>query len=140
MTLFNRWGLSFIVALLPFAGGRSVYGPSGAWCWIVKDQQAWRTGTWYIPLLVFFIYVITMYIWIVKTLFNEKTQSFYHREAEEEIRNKWKVSSKLSRYPLIFVILWILPIINRGLKYSHTLNNYIFKLKIGGKMMMVYLY
>jgi len=79
----------------------------------MNDYQAWRVAVWYGPLVIMFAYVVTMYVWIVKTLYNQKSSEFYQREAEEEQRNKWQAAIRLSRYPLIFIILWIFPIINR---------------------------
>ena len=54
-----------------------------------------------------------MYFWIVKALNSGKATEFYQREGEEEARTKWQTSMRLTRYPLIFVVLWIFPIINR---------------------------
>jgi len=107
------WIAATLFATLPFLGGTQVYGQAGAWCWIVNDQQAWRFTMWYGPLIIMFVYVLTMYIWIIRTLYAQKSSEFYQREAEEEIRTKWQTSLRLSRYPLIFIILWIFPIINR---------------------------
>jgi len=107
------WGCAFTAAVLPLLGGNTVYGDSGAWCWIVKEKQAWRVGVWYGPLLIFFLYVLTMYLWIVKTLYSQKHSEFYQREGEDEARTKWKASMRLTRYPLIFIIMWIFPILNR---------------------------
>jgi hypothetical protein len=54
-----------------------------------------------------------MYLWVVKVLHSEKKSEFYQREDAEDIRNRWKASVRLARYPLIFILLWIFPIINR---------------------------
>lgn len=110
------WLLSITIATIPLLiSGNEVYGPAGAWCWIVKEHQDWRVVTWYGPLLIFFIYVIVMYLYIIITLskLNTNQIAFYHREGEDDIRNKWKASLRLSRYPLIFIVLWVIPIINR---------------------------
>jgi len=61
----------------------------------------------------FFVYVIVMYIWCVKVLYTQKASEFYQRENAEDTRNRWKASMRLTRYPLIFVLMWIFPIINR---------------------------
>jgi hypothetical protein len=102
------------MACLPFAGGSQIYGPAGGWCWIVKEEPSWRVGTWYGPLLIFFGYVMTMYVWIVRRLYSQKRDELYHREDAEQLRQKWNASMKLTKYPLIFILLWIFPIINRG--------------------------
>jgi hypothetical protein len=52
-------------------------------CWIGVDKPGWRFGVWYGPLLVMFIYVVVMYVWIVKTLYSQRSSEFYQREAEE---------------------------------------------------------
>jgi hypothetical protein len=64
-----------------------------------------------------FVYVGIMYFWIVKTLFTQRRTGFYQTEGEEDVKVKWRASMRLSRYPLIFVILWIIPIINRSTYY-----------------------
>jgi len=107
------WGLSFLIAALPFTGGPTVYGPAGAWCWIANQYTAWRIGIWYAPLIAMFLYVAITYFLILRELFVIRRKGFYQTEAQEETRTKWRASMRLSRYPLIFVITWILPIINR---------------------------
>mmetsp|Transcript_16760 Transcript_16760/g.23310 ORF Transcript_16760/g.23310 Transcript_16760/m.23310 type:complete len:339 (-) Transcript_16760:43-1059(-) len=105
------WVISLIVALLPLSQS-GVYGDSGAWCWIVGTQQAWRVGVWYGPLFFFFGYVIIMYFWILKRLY--APSDALQKEGEEEARNRKRAAVKLARYPLIFIVLWIFPIINRA--------------------------
>jgi len=98
------WISAFIACMLPFFDSNKVYGDSGAWCWIRQDKQLWRVVVWYGPLFLFFVYVLTMYIWIVKTLYSQKHMEFYQREGEEEARAKWNTSMRLTKYPLIFII------------------------------------
>jgi len=106
------WSISLLAALIPLVQD-NVYGDTGAWCWIVKEEPLWRFSAWYVPLFFFFAYVVTMYAWIMKVLYKQKSSDFQQREAEEGARKRWRASVRLSRYPLIFIIMWIFPLVNR---------------------------
>lgn len=54
-----------------------------------------------------------MYVWVIYTLHQQKAAMFYQREGEEQERERWRKSMLLTKYPLIFIVLWIFPLINR---------------------------
>lgn len=80
-------------------------------CWIPSEQPYWRLGIWYGPLLIFFIFVITMYTLVLKKLYSQKSSGGALEGEASAMR--WKSSMKLTRYPLVFILLWALPIVNR---------------------------
>jgi hypothetical protein len=113
------YGLPLIISLMytrslpldlflirPFLTGD--YGPAGGWCWIRLKDQGYTRGVlmylifFYIPLWVAVIYNITNYIAVTRFL----REYLEHKVDSQMIR-------RISLYPLILVVCWMIPTINK---------------------------
>jgi len=105
------WGVPFIISCIIFADGNR-YGPAGAWCWIEMGATYWRFGTWYIPLVIFIIIMIILYlhmIFVVKRR-TRNSESVYGDDSQRRVLDELK---PLRAYPFIYLLLNIFPLINR---------------------------
>lgn len=105
------WGLPMLVSLLPFSTGS--YGSAGAWCWIRPkpraESHAWRFSIFYGPIWVAIIYNAIVYSKAAVVL---KRLSSTVAGDEASIKLKQTIA-RLLRYPLILVVCWTLPTVNR---------------------------
>ncbi len=117
------WGYPAVFTILPAT--TNSYGTSGGWCWIKADtsvDQAWRVLQLYLPLWCAMGYNAFVYYNIVKTIRNVlKAQ----READQAAAARGEISAantgarevkmiwRLQFYPLIMLICWFMPTVNR---------------------------
>jgi len=107
------WVVPLIISCLPFAGG--VYGPAGAWCWIIEGQSSWRMGIWYVPLFIIIFLLIITYVYIVYTL-RRKASSWegtYDPDTERQHQLMKEDIKPLRVYPFIYLAVSLFPLINR---------------------------
>lgn len=93
------WGLSFILTIIPLITGS--YGEAGGWCWIVDDTAldvAMRYIQLYGPLWIIMSYCVYVYYLIYKKL---------------AARDLSAVARRCAMYPMVLVICWTFPSINR---------------------------
>ncbi|XP_035824347.1 cyclic AMP receptor-like protein A [Aplysia californica] len=106
------WVVPLIISCLPFAG--DVYGPAGAWCWIIEDIS-WRIGMWYGPLFVIIAFLIVAYVYIIYTL-RRKASSWegtYDPDTERQHQLMKEDIKPLRVYPFIYLAVSLFPLINR---------------------------
>ncbi|XP_069105098.1 cyclic AMP receptor-like protein A isoform X2 [Argopecten irradians] len=115
----NCWGIPLLIALVPLFAGR--YGPAGAWCWIADAWDLVRLFLWYIPLFLGIFFMIIAYLYIVYTL--NKKASTWHGTYDPDIEQKKSQMrndiSALRFYPLVFLLINIIPLINRIQNVTH---------------------
>ncbi len=103
---------------IPFI--KNTYGRAGAWCWIKSEERdancttnifgSWLQYTlWFVPLYVFLIVLIILYIMILIKLYRRK-KNWPLKTDKVHIKRDLV---PLIAYPLIFFLLNIIPFINR---------------------------
>lgn len=97
------WLVSLAWSVIPFIG--SHYGPAGMWCWIRRDVPGLRFGIWYIPLLLFIVAAVVVYMFIcVRTFFSvDVDEGFRYEEMQRRDILRQEVKP-LFAYPLIYLI------------------------------------
>jgi hypothetical protein len=108
------WTLSFVFTCLPFIG--SSYGHSGLWCWVstVNEMgEIWFWAAFYAPLWFIITIVALMYMTVMGYMVYRRRQWHNLTGFNDVIAREIKVITKLSGYPLIFLLVWIFPTINR---------------------------
>eukprot|EP01130_Rhizamoeba_saxonica_P009668 TRINITY_DN3941_c0_g1_i2.p1 TRINITY_DN3941_c0_g1~~TRINITY_DN3941_c0_g1_i2.p1 ORF type:complete len:243 (-),score=32.25 TRINITY_DN3941_c0_g1_i2:590-1318(-) len=112
----GAWVTALLFALFPLV--TSSYGLSGIWCWIVNTDTAssvWRFLVFYIPLYLMILVVIVLYVMIIYNVIK------YFKKSDTDDKSKKRVRRQLNRlklYPIIFLLLYIFPIINRIYDWS----------------------
>ncbi|OWF39216.1 cyclic AMP receptor-like protein A [Mizuhopecten yessoensis] len=109
----NCWGIPLVISLVPLIAGR--YGPAGAWCWIVDEWDLERLFLWYIPLFLGIFFMIVVYLYIVYTL-NRKASTWhgtYDPDVEQKKAQLRNDITALRFYPLVYLLINIIPLINR---------------------------
>ncbi|XP_052783823.1 cyclic AMP receptor-like protein A isoform X2 [Mya arenaria] len=106
------WGLSLLMACLPFIGDH--YGPAGAWCWVVNNWR-WRIGVWYGPQIVTLVILMVVYTYISCVLSNKVStwQGTYDPDTERNKQMLKEDIKPLRLYPFVYLAISIFPIINR---------------------------
>eukprot|EP01127_Copromyxa_protea_P022389 TRINITY_DN7_c0_g1_i9.p1 TRINITY_DN7_c0_g1~~TRINITY_DN7_c0_g1_i9.p1 ORF type:complete len:304 (-),score=42.40 TRINITY_DN7_c0_g1_i9:164-1075(-) len=102
------WAFAVLFTLIPLAS--DVYGPAGVWCWMKREAQGYRWGLFYVPLYIMMAVVILLYALIqraVRNHFENETTS------PSQIDNAEKLLVRLKIYPIVFVVCFIFPTINR---------------------------
>jgi len=106
------WSWALFVGFIPFAS--QAYGVAGVWCWIARNAQGYRWGTFYIPLFLQIVAVIVIYILIIesvrKVVFVRNQQG---GATEESIKSANRLMVRLRAYPILFLLSYFFPIINR---------------------------
>jgi hypothetical protein len=51
-----------------------------------------------------------MFFWLVA---RQRRDILYGSETKDEQKERWRAAMKLTRFPLIFILVWIFPFINR---------------------------
>ncbi|KAJ8038413.1 Cyclic AMP receptor-like protein A [Holothuria leucospilota] len=105
--------ISILMACLPFIGNH--YGPAGAWCWVQEGDDVWRFAVWYIPLFLLIGVMFIVYIIIVYRVNRQAGlwQGSYSPDQERQRAMLKEFVKPLKIYPLIYMILFIFPLINR---------------------------
>mmetsp|Transcript_9154 Transcript_9154/g.13540 ORF Transcript_9154/g.13540 Transcript_9154/m.13540 type:complete len:423 (-) Transcript_9154:1215-2483(-) len=88
------------------------YGDAGGWCWITKST--FQFIAYYIPLWVIIGICCILYgaVLIQLIRMSIKTPGGLKTILEQK---KFKLSTQLLLYPLVFLLTWVIPTINRGL-------------------------
>jgi heme/copper-type cytochrome/quinol oxidase subunit 2 len=107
--------MALLFTLLPVIG--LTYGRSGLWCWIDGDKPLgilWFWLTFYAPLWVVIIAVIAIYLVIsIFMIFQRKKFRELTQGNTDMVARDVKVYMKLFGYPLVFLLVWLFPTINR---------------------------
>jgi hypothetical protein len=123
------WSIALLFTLLPIIG--LTYGRSGLWCWIDGNETlgvVWIWITFYGPLWLLIIAVIIIYLTIAGyLLYRRKKLLDLTQGSNDMFARDIKVYMRLFGYPLIFLLVWLFPTINRlyqsisGGQFSFTL-------------------
>jgi len=105
------WGFSTICAILPLF--TVSYGVAGIWCWIIRSGagSVWRFIVFYIPLYLFILLVLIMYAIVVAVIIENKRKVKKLKKSGEDKTKK--LIARLFLYPIIFLLLYIMPTVNR---------------------------
>jgi len=104
------WLFAGLMTLIPLID--AAYGPAGVWCWIMRPQQyqGYRWGVFYVPLYIMILAVVVFYALIsnaVRSRFDESNSS------SAQAAGVQKLLVRLRIYPIVFVLCYIFPTINR---------------------------
>eukprot|EP00003_Mantamonas_plastica_P025650 TRINITY_DN5075_c0_g1_i4.p1 TRINITY_DN5075_c0_g1~~TRINITY_DN5075_c0_g1_i4.p1 ORF type:complete len:323 (-),score=61.33 TRINITY_DN5075_c0_g1_i4:60-1028(-) len=110
------WLVALLFACLPLIDDH--YGESGPWCWITRERDGdlWRFLLFYVPLIIFFVYILVTYILIVRAVKKDPDVSVHRsfRERDSGIKEvELQVLRRLRAYPLVFLLIWTFPLVNR---------------------------
>jgi len=104
------WGVAFIATIAPVFMTNRGYGLAGVWCWIIRDLIIARFVLFYIPLYLMIIFVIVLYVMIISRIYKHIENM---KQDEKETRKAKEFQRKIIVYPIIFLVLYIFPTINR---------------------------
>ncbi|XP_013382560.1 uncharacterized protein LOC106153251 isoform X2 [Lingula anatina] len=125
--VLDKWWITIIVCLLvslfftfiPWAG--NAYGPDGLeygmWCWIRNDKLWWQFGTWYIWLLIGILLMFFMPIIAYSC----------RRKCDDHA----KAALCMVLYPVLYLICWIAPTVNRYQELVHSCEPRIYSHVLG---------
>ena len=106
------WGLVIILSVIPVIP-TNTYGKSGIYCWISDKKpngQLLRYLTFYVPL---WICIVIVFISSIMTLIKIRSINAF---LELSNSKKWTQYSKMVGYPILFLLVWVIPSINRILQ------------------------
>ena len=121
----NRWfevfylSVSFLVPLffasLPFINDS--YGPAGLWCWIDNEtilEKLFRFLVWYIPSIIIVILMFVIYLLIICRV-TAYVRSYDATNPYSNLQRELlkKEIYPLMKYPCVFLLLNIFPLVNR---------------------------
>jgi len=113
------WIMVIVVTSLPLTTKSYGLGDQNYWCWIKNNNlmgNVWRFVTFYFPLYFCIALVIIMYMVIFRAIrktFKSMPLKGGTNYSEKEKQRVKLILGRLKLYPIVFVILWIFPIINR---------------------------
>lgn len=102
------WGYPLLMTALPFT--TNSYGDTGAWCWIVKDDNAgvaWRYVQFYGILWITILYCVFVYVRVLM-----KIKSMGASNIEESKANR-KLMRRIMYYPCVLIVCWWAGSVNR---------------------------
>jgi len=111
---FYSYGIPILLTICPLF--TSSYGPAGAWCWLnvrnSNDPAAW---TWSLAIYIFnWINILFNIFAVVKTIHYFRIRAFEVEETDNEQANFLRnFCIVLKFFPIIQIICWIFPTINR---------------------------
>eukprot|EP00632_Arachnochrysis_sp_CCMP2950_P002793 CAMPEP_0185708274 /NCGR_PEP_ID=MMETSP1164-20130828/26173_1 /TAXON_ID=1104430 /ORGANISM="Chrysoreinhardia sp, Strain CCMP2950" /LENGTH=428 /DNA_ID=CAMNT_0028375719 /DNA_START=21 /DNA_END=1307 /DNA_ORIENTATION=- len=105
------YGAAAFLAVMPLT--TSSYGSAGAWCWIRtkprSESHAWRFSVFYVPVWIAIAYNAKVYGECAFVLHRLSTIG-----GDDAASQKLKRTvTRLARYPLVLVLAWVFPTINR---------------------------
>jgi hypothetical protein len=105
------WFLASIVTILPTTTGS--YGAGPIWCWINEEDmgRVWRIVV-YIPIYIYLVVIIALYWKIIRSV-RASLKNRKDNLDEGELKRASNMLARLQAYPLIIVVLYIFPTINR---------------------------
>ena len=102
------------------------FGRAGAWCWIRNEDiytceeiiagQVLQFVLWYIPLYIILSILIILYVVILVKIYCYKRRKWSWNQAHEDSHQQKKITRQiwsLLWYPLIFILINVVPLINR---------------------------
>jgi len=113
------WTWILFVTLIPLAS--NAYGPAGVWCWLTKSEgQPYRWAVFYGPLIVQVIVISVLYIMVIKSI---RERLVVVTDGDNNALAK-ETMNRLKLYPIIFVVLYIFPLINRLYDVASTTDSF----------------
>ena len=122
--IFMIFVFPFLFNWIPFI--ELAYGKAGAWCWIRSKSEDGNCTTfkfgvylrfvlWYVPLYVVLVILIALYIVSIFKAGRERWQyeGKYDPEARQLHKQQQKEVTSVIWYPLIYLLINIIPLINR---------------------------
>mmetsp|Transcript_20750 Transcript_20750/g.42073 ORF Transcript_20750/g.42073 Transcript_20750/m.42073 type:complete len:275 (+) Transcript_20750:3-827(+) len=100
------WGLPLILALIPSNG---MYGYDNGACWILEKYAYMRFIQFYIPLIFVIIFNAMIYSQLIASLRVVLGSTENQETRERDMEAFWR----MGLYPVVLVICWFFPIINR---------------------------
>ena len=113
-SFFYSYGISIVLTVCPLF--TSSYGPAGAWCWLnTRDSNDPAAWAWSLTIYIFnWINIIFNIFAVVKTIHYFKIRAFEVEERDNEQANFLRnFCIVLKFFPIIQIICWIFPTINR---------------------------
>lgn len=101
------YGVPLILTIAPGAAG--AFGATGSECWIKADQVGWKFGVFFVPLWIAITYNAVVYFRVLKLLKRTVAMAGPTDPVAMQIQ---ALSARLSVYPFILAVIWILPSIN----------------------------
>eukprot|EP01121_Diplochlamys_sp_Union-15-3_P005251 TRINITY_DN1557_c0_g1_i3.p1 TRINITY_DN1557_c0_g1~~TRINITY_DN1557_c0_g1_i3.p1 ORF type:complete len:347 (-),score=23.07 TRINITY_DN1557_c0_g1_i3:33-1073(-) len=106
------WGICFSLSFLPII--TSSYGPveGQLWCWISVEKNVlwghmWRFVCFFLPLYICLGIIVVLYARVYYAI-----KSIVPEEPEESGVSE-SILRKLKAYPIVFLLVWLFPTINR---------------------------
>lgn len=92
---------------------QGVYGPAGAWCWVADAQSSWRyigLYAWvWVAMLINLVIAISMRIQGLALIARKQALNGSDTLTDElQVRMR-----RVSFYPLVFLLVWFFPSVNR---------------------------
>eukprot|EP01095_Lingulamoeba_sp_RSL-Kostka_P000519 TRINITY_DN10801_c1_g2_i1.p1 TRINITY_DN10801_c1_g2~~TRINITY_DN10801_c1_g2_i1.p1 ORF type:complete len:189 (+),score=19.67 TRINITY_DN10801_c1_g2_i1:119-685(+) len=85
----------------------------------------WRFTVFYIPLIFYLLYVIGMYFVIIIQTIIQKNSMINKSKTKKQRVKDLKILRRLIAYPIIFVLVWTPPLINRIYNWSTDDDHFI---------------
>jgi len=122
--IFYKIGILWpiLTALIPLSS--NAYGPAGIWCWLTRSAgQPYRWALFYIPLFIQIIVVIVLYVLIILAI-NQALDTTPQDIDEARKKNARLLLRRLKAYPILFLLMYIFPIISRIYDASNPINSF----------------
>ncbi|KAL6076951.1 hypothetical protein QOT17_002645 [Balamuthia mandrillaris] len=112
------WSLTAAAAVPPMVTGS--YGHANIWCWISIEGtdterfygNLWRFLCFYVPIYCYLFLSLAMYLAVCRHVFFV-FRKLAHVKTEKTKRKEQRLLRRLIAYPIICILLWVFPIINR---------------------------
>jgi hypothetical protein len=127
------YGLPLVLSIGPLI--TESYGPAGAWCWM-NTQNLGNHAAWVWALIIYiftWVNIIFNIYAVVKTINYFEIRAFETREEgnKKEYNFLKNFCIVLKFFPMILIVCWIFPTINRIYTFfSHHQNIYLYSLHI----------
>ncbi|KAH3765518.1 slime mold cyclic amp receptor protein [Pelomyxa schiedti] len=107
---------AFLLTILPCL--TSDYGPAGYWCWITSADKLghmWQLVAFYVPLSCCTTVMIVIYVLVFRMAYKTFAKSRMSLLlARNGPRTSYQIMmQQLAIYPVVFVLVWIFPMVNR---------------------------
>jgi len=107
-------GVPLVLTVIP--GALGYYGVAGAWCWIADAHASWRLWQFFLPLLLCIAFNAYAYVRVICAIratvrATEESAGGVADAASAQMR---VIVGRLSRYPLILVVVWFFAAVNRA--------------------------
>ena len=112
--------IPFLIALIGYFS--KIYGKNGYWCWI-SEKYNWSFG-----LVLYIVIWVLMIVNIIIVIFSNikiRRNQVFNSVACKQYKNYISYMNKISVFPLLLLVCWIFPTINRIIKIINELNNIV---------------